>query len=155
MKSYTVQEGENVITVAQKFGVGIADLVRANNLKNQYFLTPGTNLIIPITMPGGFEYYTVKKGDTLYSVALDHNITANVLAELNAIDPNEYIHPGEKIIVPMEEVKVYITKEGDRLNDVAKSLNVLKEELVVYNPNLYLLPSQIIAYRSKKKEGET
>ena len=73
-------------------------------------------------------------------------MTAKEIAELNGLELNEYIYPDQKILVPKENVKIYITEEGDTLNQVAQKLNISKETIDSYNKEIYLLPEQLIAY---------
>jgi len=147
METYIVQEGDTIVSIARKYGIRVVDLVDSNNLGNGYFLTPGTELIIPTTIPSGFTYYTIQKGDNLYQISQNYGMTAKQLADLNGLEIDEYIYPEQKLIVPKEGTQFYITQDGDRLNDVANSLDIMKEDILLYNPNLYLLSGQIIAYR--------
>ena len=147
MKSHIVKEGESIVDIARIYGVRVTDLVDANNLGTSLYLTPGMELIIPVTVPSGFTYYTVQKGDNLFQISGNYGLTAKQLANLNGLELSEYIYPNQKLIVPKEDTAVYISKEGDRLSDLASYLNITKEEIIYYNPNLYLLPDQIIAYR--------
>lgn len=39
--------------------------------------------------------YTVKSGDCLWSIAWDHHMTITELANINGLDPNEFIYPGQ------------------------------------------------------------
>lgn len=151
MKTYIVEAGDNIVSIARKFGIRVTDLVDSNNLGNNYYLKPGTELLIPLTIPSGFNYYTVKKNDNLTQIAKDNNIDLKLLADINGLDISDKIYPGDKILVPRENIKVYIAKENDRLNDLANKLNILKEEIVFYNPNLYLLPGQLITYKEEER----
>ncbi|MDD6223413.1 MAG: LysM peptidoglycan-binding domain-containing protein [bacterium] len=147
METYIVKDGDTIVSIARKFNIRVVDLVDANQLENQFFLESGVELIIPTTMPAGFSYYTVVKGDNLYQIAGKFGITDQVLAQLNGLDLSEYIYPGQKLIVPQKGNKIYFTQENDRLNDIAESLGLTNEEIVYFNPNLYLLPDQVIVYR--------
>ena len=40
-----------------------------------------------------------------------------------------------------------LVKEGDTLNLVADELDIPRENILLYNDNIYLLPEQLIAYR--------
>lgn len=147
MKMHIVREGENIVDIARNYGVRVIDLVDANNLDSSLLLTPGMELVIPITIPSGFMYYIVQKGDNLFQISQKYGLTAKQLADLNGLELSEYIYPEQKLLVPKENTAVYIVEENDRLNDLASKLNITKEEIIYYNPNLYLLPGQIIAYR--------
>lgn len=148
MQTYIVEQGDNIAGIAKKFNVKVADIVRENNLENIYYLVPGLELVIPTsTTQSAFDYYTVRKGDTLYQIGKKFGITAEMLAELNGLELNEYIYPEQRLLVPKEGVQVYITKDGDTLNLVADELGISRENILLYNENIYLLPEQLIAYK--------
>lgn len=94
-----------------------------------------------------FEYYTVQKGDSLYQIGLKYNLTPQEIASLNGLELNEYIFPGQRLMIPKKGVKMYITKDGDTLNNIAASLGLTLEEIIRNNQNIYLLPEQLIVYR--------
>ena len=48
---YTVQEGDSLIAIAQRFGVSVDALMAANNIANPDLLRVGDELIIPATNP--------------------------------------------------------------------------------------------------------
>lgn len=150
---YIVQEGDTILSVAQLYGIKVIDLIQANNLEDAYHLTPGQELIIPTDRPFGFTYYIVKKGDTLYQIAKDHNISLVDLVEINGIENANYIYPGEKILVPKEGVFAYITKENDTISNVANTLGIPLEDLLLYNKRIFLLPDQLIAYKVREHDS--
>ena len=148
--TYIVEIGDTIQSIADKFNVNVSDLIRENDLQNIYYLVPGLELIIPTTSEdSAFEYYTVQKGDNLYQIGKRYNITAEMLASMNGLELNEYIFPEQKLLVPKEGVLVYLTKEGDTLNLVSDELGIPRENILLYNDNIYLLPDQLIAYRIK------
>lgn len=177
MQTYIVEPGDNIISIAKKLNVSVSDLVKENNLDNMYYLVPGLELIIPMTNNGNnnynnmngnnsmnngnnmnntnanyngndyFEYYTVQKGDSLYQIGLKYNLTPQEIASLNGLELNEYIFPGQRLMIPRKGVRMYITKDGDTLNNVAASLGLTLEEIINTNRNIYLLPEQLIVYR--------
>ena len=71
---------------------------------------------------------------------MKYGLTAKEIAELNGLELNEYIYPDQKILVSKDNVKIYITEEGDTLNQVAQKLNISKETIDSYNKEIYLLP---------------
>jgi len=44
-------------------------------------------------------------------------------------------------------VQVYITRDGDTIQTIIDKLGTALEEIFVYNPNIYILPEQLIAYK--------
>ena len=152
MEAYIVKEGDNIATIAKKYNISIVDLINQNNLENVYYLEPGLELIIPEEKaPLGFTHYTVKKGDNLYEIAKRYNISVKDLSELNGLEINEYIYPEQRLLVPEEGVQVYITKDGDTIQTIIDKLGTNREEIFVYNPKIYLLPEQLIAYRKRNE----
>ena len=152
MGTYIVKEGDNIATIAKKYNISIVDLINQNNLENVYYLEPGLELIIPEEKaPLGFTHYTVKKGDNLYEIAKRYNISVKDLSELNGLEINEYIYPEQRLLVPEEGVQVYITKDGDTIQTIIDKLGTNREEIFVYNPKIYLLPEQLIAYRKRNE----
>ena len=148
MITYIVEPGDNIVTIAKKFNVKVVDLVKENNLENVSFLEPGMEIIIPdSSTDSAFDYYVVQKGDNLYQIGQKFGISADLLAQLNGLVYNEYIFPEQKLLVPKEGVEVYITKEGDTLNLIADELQIPRENILLYNDHIYLLPEQLIAYQ--------
>lgn len=169
MQTYIVEPGDNIIGIANKLNVSVSDLVKENNLDNMYYLVPGLELVIPMVNGTNnnnynnmnnsnnmnsdtngndyFEYYTVQKGDSLYQIGLKYNLTQQEIANLNGLELNEYIFPGQRLMLPRKGVKMYITKDGDTLSNIASSLGLTQEEIINTNRNIYLLPEQLIVYK--------
>ena len=93
-------------------------------------------------MPNGNQYntYVVKKGDNLYNIAKRYNVDEKTIELLNGLKENEYIYPGQKLLIPKDNV--YITKEND---SVKKLLDSGIELDNLYN--IYLQKDQIIFYK--------
>src|SRR5438105_2027586 len=47
--TYTVQPGDTLFSIANKFGVSLDDLAHANNIADPTSIVPGQQLIIPVT----------------------------------------------------------------------------------------------------------
>lgn len=94
-----------------------------------------------------FSYYIVEKGDNLYQIGKRYNISPEVLAELNGLNIEDYIYPEQQIMVPNNNIGMYITKENDSISEIASNLNILPEELLINNKTIYLKPDQLIVYK--------
>jgi len=46
------------------------------------------------------EYYTVRRGDTLFSIAKHYGVPAATLAERNGLSRNNYLYAGQRLRVP-------------------------------------------------------
>ena len=60
-------------------------------------------------------YYTyeIKNGDSLYQISKKYDVNTKLLAELNGLNLDDYIYPGQIILVPKKDVSYYITKDID------------------------------------------
>lgn len=146
---YIVQEGDTLIKIAALYNIPVDVLIRANhNLQLGKSLVTGEVLLIPNVAPLPFGYYTVLKGDTLYQVATKYQINPDLLANINGLEPKEYIYPGMKLLVPKKGVVMYITKPGDTIESISDFYGAYPEELIIYNHNIYLLPDQLIAFKT-------
>ena len=95
VRSYTVQKGDTVRTVAKKFGVSSMTLWWANKLKKST-LKAGQELLIP---PVSGLVYTVKDTDTLASVVKRFKVDSVKVVELNGLeDPTLVV--GQVLILP-------------------------------------------------------
>lgn len=98
-------------------------------------------------MDNFYTTYEIKKGDTLYQISKEYNVNTKLLAELNGIDMNDYIYPGQTLLVPKKNVSYYITKEGDTLREVSSIFGVSEYDIVNQNKTIYLKEGQMIYYK--------
>ena len=94
-----------------------------------------------------YDAYEIKKGDTLYQISKDYNVNTKLLAELNGLDLDDYIYPGQTLLIPKNNVSYYITKDGDTIKSVSKIFSVDEEEIIKENETIYLTPGQMIYYK--------
>ena len=71
-----------------------------------------------------------------------------MLSMLNGLDNEDYIYPNQVIMIPKENVRIYITAEGDTLQNIIKVINADTNKFLMENNNLYLLPEQLIIYKN-------
>lgn len=87
---YTVEKGDSLWKISRKFDIDVPDLIDINNLKDltlqigQKLLVPGNTEIANTNS----NYYIVQKGDTLWSIARDNDMTVNEIKELNNLTSN-------------------------------------------------------------------
>jgi len=46
-----------------------------------------------------YKYHKVRHGETLYRIGLKYNVPVTEIRRLNHLDPNESIHPGQRLLV--------------------------------------------------------
>lgn len=146
---YIVKGDEQLSDIARRFNISIDDIISLNNFTS-FELRPGQEIYLPAKGFSAFDVYYVKKGDSLYRIALQYGIDSNTLAAINGLELNEYIYPGQKLLVPKEGVKIVVTNEGDTLETLEQKHNVDIQELSKYNKSIYLLPGQLILYVEKE-----
>ena len=94
-----------------------------------------------------YTVYEIKNGDSLYQISKKYNVNTKLLAELNGLDLDDYIYPGQILLVPKKDVSYYITKEGDTLKTVSDTFGTSEEEIVNQNKTIYLQSGQMIYFR--------
>ena len=80
-------------------------------------------------------YYTVVKGDSLYSIARKFNTTVEALKEANNLTSNN-LAVGQILIIPSKEVENngnYIVVASDTLYKIAQKFNTTVDELKLLN----------------------
>jgi LysM repeat protein len=129
--TYTVQSGDSLWTIANKFGVTVTELRSLNNLTSD-ILSVGQVLLIPIQpseTPSGTTTYTVKSGDNLYSIANKYGVTVTAIKEANNLTTNT-LSIGQVLTIPLPgsteppvsnipPATTYTVKSGDNLYSIA------------------------------------
>lgn len=102
--TYTVKKGNTLSQIAFAYGVSVNHIVELNDIQNPNLIYPGQKLRITeseirILNPLNFnnKIYVVKRGDTLWSIALRYGVTVNYLISVNNIQNPNLIYPGQLI----------------------------------------------------------
>ena len=101
MEIHVVQPGESLYRIAQHYGVPLAAVLRQNELRDPNRLTPGECILVPV----GGRQYTVRRGDTLASIAEAQGTTVRQLWRDNPflmgqdrVSPGQTLSCGERRI---------------------------------------------------------
>ncbi len=111
---YTVQRGDSLFAISNKFSISRQELLTLNGLSAQATIYPGQKLRIrpegastPETEPEAPENnqkrktkrYIVKKGDWLSKIARMHNVSVEEIMEYNDLE-NTRINVGDRLDIP-------------------------------------------------------
>lgn len=135
---YVVKKGDTLWSIARAYGLTVDKLKSLNNLTSNN-LTIGDSLIVKdssgnndnSSSADNNKYYIVKKGDSLYSIARNNNMTVDKLKSLNNLTSN-ILSIGQKLIISMGSNvpnNVYVVKKGDTLWSIANNFNVSVNDL--------------------------
>jgi lipoprotein NlpD len=110
---YPVRSGDTIYSIAWKYELDPFELARWNNLSSPYRIYPGQRLHMkpedadvvssrPVTKSSGSaksrpDSVKVRKGDTLYAIALRYNMTTWQLASINGLSAPYTIKPGQTL----------------------------------------------------------
>ena len=105
----TVQPGETLDSISAKYRVSAAEVQRGNCLPTSY-LVSGSKIYIPAVAPsttvacvqgaaGWTKSYTVRAGDNLYRIGVDHYTTLDLMRRVNC-RTGDTIFVGEVLWVP-------------------------------------------------------
>ena len=96
--TYTVQKGDSLWVIANKYGITTEELKSYNNLKSN-LLSIGQLLKIPQGKTSTENIYTVKKGDSLWTIANRYNTTVEKIKVLNNLTSN-LLSIGQHLKIP-------------------------------------------------------
>ena len=129
--TYVVQKGDTLYSIANKLGTTVSELKKENNLTSNT-LQIGEVLRVPTKEIYEEEenIYIVKKGDTLYSIAMANNTTVDELKKANNLTSN-ILSTGQLLKIPSALLpeSTYIVKKGDSLYSIANKYNTTVDEL--------------------------
>lgn len=96
-----VQWGDTLATIASRYDTTVDELVRANALPNANFIFAGQRLMIPSstprTLPTTTSIYTVRAGDTLFSIAQRAGTTVDAVMRANGLVNPDFIYVGQRL----------------------------------------------------------
>ncbi len=187
-KTHIVKKGETLPRIAKFYRVDIEPLLEINGLEKTSRLPIGMDLLIPFPKPQESRptlvasknlngknqnpksdeiIYTIKKGDTLWSIANEMGVNIGALSRWNKLHSETKLVPGDRLKIKMINVYesseephrenerkeiIYVVKAGDSLWSIAKKYNVTVSEIKTWN-NLNGTDRIYPAYRLKLRVG--
>lgn len=146
---HKVRPGQTLFDLAKDAKVTQDQIAKANALSNPDRLSLGQVLLIPYTpddvdatldeirrrkeeqiakenrlVPLEVKTYSVKNGDSLWSIANEFNVTIDTLFGVNSLRDPDRLKPGATLKVPNQDGIFYTVKKGDTLAQVAGKYSV-------------------------------
>ena len=179
---YKVKKGDTLEKIAKKYNVSVEEIKKANNLKDEKKLREGMKLNIPVKSSKeekkkkhevAEETYTVKKGDTLETIAKKYGLTVKEIMDYNSMK-DEKIFAGDELKIPVKgsakkkeeesapqidysKCEVYTLKKGGTLKHVSKRTGVdlsILEKLNDIPSNQWLKAGSKVCIAPKKEKVE-
>ncbi len=149
--THTVAWGETLYSIARVYVIAPQEIARANGMDAESWLYAGQRLTIPLALrdsnsistltPSG--YYTVRAGDTLYSIASRFGVSVDALSSANDLPPNGFLYVGWSLKVSGASqsadsataggVSTYIVQRGDSLAVIGLRFGTTVQALAIAN----------------------
>lgn len=94
---YTVQPGDTVFSIAEKFGISARQISTANQLTDDEILA-GQLIFIPIQVSRVITY-TIQQGDSLYQIANRYGTLVESIVQLNRLQSTD-LTIGQRLVIP-------------------------------------------------------
>ena len=146
---YTLKEVDNINSILSKYNINMDELMKLNGIIDLDNLKEGMQVIVPVNDSSIYNYYTVKKGDTIYRIANDYGIDVDLLLALNGLDEGDYIYQNQTLMIPKDGIDLYLTKNNDTIKSVIDKKNITLDKLFKDNENIYLKEEQILVFLDK------
>ena len=151
--THIVRAGETLSSIALDYGVSVADLVQANDLRDEDALALGQELFVPgVETPPAAPAATtdepptvvgvthiVRAGETLSSIALDYEVSVADLVQANNLRDEDALALGQELFVPgvvaktKDGLRVHVVRAGETLHVLAERYGVETEALKALN----------------------
>lgn len=140
---YIMRDTPNNETVIVEYGFADSTGDDVSQLKNNWenLAEAVTKAIVEYAggkyvAPAGSNYYTVKSGDSLWSISKKFGITVDELKNANNLSSN-LLSVGQNLIIPGKEAQAtsdeYVVKKGDTLYSIARKYNTSVDNLKSIN----------------------
>jgi membrane-bound lytic murein transglycosylase D len=105
---YRVRAGETLSSIARRHGMPVGTLARLNNMAAQDTLVKGQRLVIKASArrfrdegvkSGRRLLYTVRSGDTVYSISHQFQVPATQLKSWNGLNEHHQIKAGQRLVL--------------------------------------------------------
>mgnify|MGYP002152373952 CR=1 FL=1 len=126
---HQIAAGDTLLSLAKRYRIRVDDIIALNKIRNPRALQVGQNLILPLrqgysrrpveSLADSYarsqrQRYTVKSGDSLWSISRRFGVTEKQLRVWNTLGWNDLLHPGQTLLVSATAARVAASKAGSR-----------------------------------------
>lgn len=145
-EEYIVKNGDTLYSIGRKFNISVDELKKINNLVSNN-LSIGQKLKLNNKQTQNNPIYIVQRGDTLYSISKNNNVSIEDIIEANNLTSN-VLSIGQELYIPSEnevienqkpiensndQYSIYTVKKGDSLWLISQRNNITIPELLEIN----------------------
>ncbi len=148
---YRVRWGDNLYSIAKKYGTSVAKLKQLNNFDRRHVLKAGTYIQVEERNPAsqtssgvesekGAFHHRVKRGESLYALSKKYGVSVGQLQQANQLSRRSFIRVGQILVIPGRSTKktsnqpiIHIVRRGDTLTDISKKYNVPIQKITSKN----------------------
>jgi membrane-bound lytic murein transglycosylase D len=130
---HRVKAGETLSSIASKYNITVSELASLNNISKKKQIAAGISLKVPGSEPVAAKpkeeklvTYSVRQGDSLFTLAKKFNTTAKKIKEVNNLK-SDSIQVGQTLKIaagPLFGLDVYKVKNGDTPSIIAQRYNM-------------------------------
>jgi membrane-bound lytic murein transglycosylase D len=169
---HKIDKGDTLSSIARRYNTTVNVLRSTNVLKSSNIRT-GQHLLVPVAAQDASRYaalakhlqpagsssnkltHQVRKGDSLWNIARQYDVSVNQVTRWNRLDNGKLIKPGQQLVI-WEGGKIsenskrvrtvnYTVRNGDSLYGISKKFSVTINDLRRWNSlpsDKYLQPGQ-------------
>lgn len=137
---YTIEDGDTISTIAEKFGIGVSSILWENDLNAQSIIRPGDVLKI---LPVSGITHKVASGESIKSLANKYSVSEKDIINTNDLLPTQSLTIGQKLIIPGGKKQEYASFKPKTysgfsvIKDIVKPIsNIIKPKDRQYAPNI-------------------
>ena len=134
---YTVQKGDSLYMIAERFNTTVSELSDINMLTSNTIF-PGQVLLVPKnsadTADYYFENYVVQQNDTVKKIADELGVDPILIGLYNDFATYKIV-PGQTLKIPRNNA--YIVKPNDSVDSILKSTNRTAEQILRANASTW------------------
>lgn len=137
-RTYTVQPGDTLQSIAQRFNVSLDALLIRNNIIDPNRIRSGQVLVIPGTVVTLPRTHTIQPGERLTDIAIRYNTTVEALRQANNLAPGAALIAGQVLTLPPTGgpttfARTHIVDRGETLKSIAERYGTTWQALAAAN----------------------